>query len=227
MQLTWHGHATFNIHTNSGTTLMTDPHNPATSGYKPYDKPADVVLMSSATDDFHNNGHLIPGDPDIINTLEIALQDGGDIGARHVRGIAVRAIAAMEVHNHPAHDPEQNAMYRFEVDGLHVGHMGDVGNPLSEQQLEFFSGIDILLALTGGFPTIALDDLMVLIDRVQPRVTVPMHFRTLRYKPRNSLWIDAFLDYFDHNEVAFACDSTVSLEAGNLPEERVLVLDYR
>jgi len=224
MQLTWHGHATFSIKAN-GITLMTDPHNPQTSGYKPYDQTADVVLMSSATDDFHNNGHLIPGSPEIVNTLDIAQQEGG-VGMRTVQGMPVQAIAAMEVHNHPLHDPEQNAMYRFEMDGLHVGHMGDVGNPLSEQQLEFFAGVDILLALTGGFPTIALDDLMVLIDRVEPKVTVPMHFRTLRYKPRNSLWIGSFLDYFDPNEVAFACDSTVTLEAGKLPEERVLVLDY-
>lgn len=226
MQLTWYGHATFRIETPS-ISIMTDPHNPETSGYKPYDQPADVVLMSSATDDFHNNGHLIPGKPDVVNTLDIALKNGGDTGASTVHGLPVQAIAAMEVHNHPSHDPEQNAMYRFEVDGLHIGHMGDVGNPLVEQQLEFFAGIDVLLALTGGFPTIALDDLMVLIDRVQPKVTVPMHFRTLRYKPRNSLWISPFLDYFDHNEVAFACDSTVTLEAGNLPAERVLVLDYR
>jgi len=224
MQLTWYGHATFRLET-ANLSVMTDPHNPDTSGYKPYEQAADVVLMSSATDDFHNNGHLIPGSPEVVNTLNIAQQDG-EIGTRTVQGLAVRAIAAMEVHNHPLHDPEQNAMYRFELDGLHVGHMGDVGNPLSEQQLEFFAGVDILLALAGGFPTIALDDLMVLIDRVDPKVTVPMHFRTLRYKPRNSLWIDAFLDYFDHNEVAFACDSTVSLEAGKLPEERVLVLDY-
>ena len=225
MQLTWYGHATFRIETPN-LSVMTDPHNPDTSGYRPYDKPADVVLMSSATDDFHNNGHLISGNPEVVNTLDIALKDGGDTGTGNVHGMLVRAIAAMEVHNHPSHDPEQNAMYRFEVDGLHVGHMGDVGNVLTEEQLEFFAGVDVLLALTGGFPTIALDDLMVLIDRVQPKVTVPMHFRTLRYKPRNSLWIDSFLDYFDHNEVAFACDSTVTLEAGNLPEERVLVLDY-
>lgn len=225
MQLTWYGHATFRIETPT-ISIMTDPHNPDTSGYKPYDQPADVVLMSSASDDFHNNGHLIPGHPDVINTLDIALKDGGDTGARIVHGMPVQAIAAMEVHNHPSHDPEQNAMYRFEVGGLHIGHMGDVGNPLTEQQLEFFAGVDVLLALTGGFPTIALDDLMVLIDRVQPQVTVPMHFRTLRYKPRNSLWLASFLDYFDPHEVAFACDSTVTLDKDNLPEERVLVLDY-
>ena len=35
---------------------------------------------------------------------------------------------------------------------LKIGHMGDVGNPLSETQIEFFKGVNILLVLTGGPP---------------------------------------------------------------------------
>ena len=50
-------------------------------------------------------------------------------------------------------------MYRFTVDGLTVGHMGDMGNALSEHQLEFFRGVDVLLALAGGYPVIGLDSL--------------------------------------------------------------------
>jgi L-ascorbate metabolism protein UlaG (beta-lactamase superfamily) len=227
MQLTWYGHATLGIQDGNGKVIITDPHNPETSGYKPYETPADLVLMSSAVDDFHNNGHLIPGNPEVVNTLEIAMAEGGDTGSRTVQHVDVSAIAVMEVHNHPTHDPEQNAMYRFEVDGISVGHTGDAGNPLTENQLEFFQGVDVLLALAGGYPTLAMPDLKVLIDHAKPKLVVPMHFRTLRYKPQNSFWITEFLQLFEGDAVDFACDSTVKLTKESLPSHtRALVLDY-
>jgi L-ascorbate metabolism protein UlaG (beta-lactamase superfamily) len=118
-------------------------------------------------------------------------------------------------------------MYRFVVDGVSVGHMGDIGNALSETQLEFFKDVDVLLVLTGGHPTIELDDLKQVIDYAQPKYVVPMHFMTLRYKPRNCLWIEKFLDYFPPNEVDFACDYETTITKASLPEQtRVLVLAH-
>ncbi len=133
----------------------------------------------------------------------------------------------MEALDHRYHDPDQNGMYRLEVDGLHIGHMGDVGNPLSAVQMAFFDGIDVLLALAGDHPTIALPDLKTVIDRVQPPLVVPMHFRTLRYKPRNGFWIADFLAMFDDAQVDYACDTQVTLTRETMPgSTRVLVLAH-
>ncbi len=105
--------------------------------------------------------------------------------------------------------------------------MGDVGNPLSEAQLDFFQGVDVLLALAGGPPTIELDDLKTVIDQVAPRLVIPMHFRTLRYRPQNLSWISDFLAYFDPGRVEFACSEEVEISPARLPEvTRVRVLDY-
>ena len=182
MLLTWYGHASFRIEAADGTSIVTDPYDPTTSGYKPFPDPADLVVISSSTDDFHCNAHLVPGTPTIVNALELA-QNGGE---RTEAGICIRAIEAMEALNHRYHVPDQNGMYRLSVDDLEIGHLGDVGNPLAEAQLEFFKDLDLLLALAGGHPTIELDDLKRVVDSTQPRLVVPMHFRTLRYKPRNS-----------------------------------------
>jgi L-ascorbate metabolism protein UlaG (beta-lactamase superfamily) len=105
--------------------------------------------------------------------------------------------------------------------------MGDMGNAFSDTQIDFFKGVDILLALAGGHPTIELDDLKTVIDAVRPRLIIPMHFRTLRVKLRNMLWIQSFLDYFDEKDVDFAFDEEVTLTRDSLPESmRVLVLDH-
>lgn len=225
MKLTWYGHASFGITSQAGVHIVTDPYDPATSGYKPFSTPADLVVISSETDDFHCNHQLVPktADATVINALTLA-RNGG---VTTVKGVTVRATEAQEATSHRDYNPDANGMYRFEVDGLHLGHLGDMGNALNDQQLAFFEGIDILLALAGGYPTIALDDLKVAIDAIRPRITIPMHFRTLRYKPRNSLWIQAFLDYFPEDQVDFACDASVTLSKQDLPNEpRVLVLSY-
>ena len=223
MKLKWYGQAAFSIRSTDGVTVITDPYTPETAGYVPILEPADVVITSSDNDSFHCRADLIQGNPIAINALAVA-QDGGQ---RTEKGITFRAIESMEALNHRYHDPDANAMYRFEIDGMSIGHMGDVGNALTLEQIDFFRGVDVFLALAGGHPTIELDDLKTVLDAVKPRLIVPMHFRTLRLKPKNQYWIQTFLNYFPDEQVDFAFDSEVTLTKADLPETtRVLVLSY-
>ena len=223
MKLRWYGQASFRVTADDGTSVVTDPYTPETAGYPPVADAADIAIISSDNDSFHCRADLIPGNPTVINALALARNGGEQVE----RGIPFRAIEAMEALNHKYHDPDQNGMYRFTVDGVSIGHMGDVGNPLSEAQIAFFEGVDVLLALAGGHPTIELDDLMTVIRAARPRLVVPMHFRTLSYKPRNIYWIEEFLRYFDDADVDFACATEVELHRDQLPEPtRVLVVDY-
>lgn len=223
MKIKWYGHASFRILAEDGTSLITDPYTPETAGYAPVRDHADVVLISSDNDSYHCRADLIHGKPTVINALALARSRQ----PRTEKGIHISAIEAMEALNHPEHDPDQNGMYRFVVDGISIAHMGDVGNALSDSQIEFFRGVDILLALAGGLPTIALDDLKVLIDRAQPKLVIPMHFRTLSYRPRNTLWIESLLAYFPPDMVDFACHYEIDITRDDLPAStRLLVLDY-
>lgn len=223
VKLKWYGQACFLITADSGLKIITDPYTPETSGYNPVTEDVDIVIRSSDNDSFHCRADLIPGDPVVITALDVAQQGG----QRTEDGIVFEAIEAMEALNHRYHDPDQNGMYRFTVDGVRVGHMGDVGNPLSDAQIDFFKDLDVLLALTGGHPTIELDDLKEVIDRARPRYVVPMHFRTLSYKPRNIYWIEAFLNYFSEDQIDFALHYEIDLTPQALPDPtRVLVLDY-
>jgi L-ascorbate metabolism protein UlaG (beta-lactamase superfamily) len=223
MKLKWYGHASFRITASDGTSIITDPYKPETAGYKPFTEAADIVIISSDNDSFHCNADRIPGSPIVINALQLA-QSGKP---RVEKGITFEAVEAMEALNHREHNPDQNGMYKFTVDDVSIGHMGDMGNALSREQLLFFKGIDVFLVLAGGYPTIELDDLQVAIGAIQPKLVVPMHFRTLTYKPRNTYWIESFLNDFDNDEVDFACASEVDIKKESLPSEtRVLILDY-
>ena len=225
MELTWYGWASFGLRSETGKLVVTDPYDPVTSGFKPFPDEAHVVVMSSDDDDFHCNAHLVPqtSDAEIINALEVA--NSGCPRISH--GLEFRAIRAMEHVHHDRHDPEQNGMYRFNIDGIEFGHMGDVGNPFSQAQIDFFAGIDVLFALAGGFPVIDLAEVKRIVDIVKPRYVIPMHFRTLCFKPRASLWITEFLNYFPEDTVDFTFTSKIKLALSALPAEtRGLIMDY-
>ncbi|KIT17049.1 MBL fold metallo-hydrolase [Jannaschia aquimarina] len=224
MRLTWFGHAAFRLSDANGFSVTTDPYTPEGVGYPPIREASDVVIISSDDDDAHCRADLVPGNPVVINALHVAQQGG----TAEADGLTVSAIEAAEWDHHPEHEvPGQNGMYRFELDGLRIAHMGDVGNPLTDAQIAFFEECDVLLALAGGYLTIELPDLMKMIRAVGPKLVVPMHFRTLTYRPRNTMWIESFLGHFDDADVDFACAHTVEIGRSDIPEEtRVLVLDY-
>ena len=227
MKITWYGQACLRLEgrTDDGRPLgvVTDPYTPERAGYPAVRDPADLVITSSVTDDFHDREDLIPGEHVHVNALAVA--DGG--GRHEALGLEIEAVQAAEAVLHPSGHPDRCAMYAFRLDGLRVVHMGDVGNRLGDEQIDFLRDCDVLLALAGGFPTIALDDLMDAIEETKPRLVVPMHFRTLTYRPRNIAWIGDLLERFGEDRTDFAFAPSADVIAETLPDEtRMLVLDY-
>lgn len=222
MRLTWHGHACFRVVADDGLAIVTDPYDPVTSGYRPLEDPADVVARSSPDDGFHCNAHLVPGDPLVVEALDLARRGT----ERVVGGVRFRAVPAEEG-KRDVERPGVNAIYRFDVDGIAVAHLGDAGQPLSDAQLDFLAGTEVLLALAGGPPTIPLDALRSAVDVLAPALVVPMHFRTLRLKLTGIAWIHEFLAHMEGVPVDFAFDDTVRIDHIDLPDQtRVLVLDH-
>ena len=223
MQLTWYGQAAFRLVDETGYRVVCDPYTPELLGYAPITDECDLVVTSSDDDDAHCRHDLIPGEHTWLNALD-AVRAGGAIT---VDGREIRAVEAMEIESHPLHAPGQNAMYRFEMDELRIAHMGDIGNPLNERQTRFLDDVDVLLALAGGELVVDLPELMRVIGETRPKLVVPMHFRTLVYRPRSLLWIDSFLSLVDDADVDFAFGSSADIARATLPERtRYLVMDY-
>ncbi|WP_419898945.1 MBL fold metallo-hydrolase [Roseomonas sp. USHLN139] len=185
MKISFYAHASFRLEAD-GLALITDPYTPARSGFAPIDEPADLVIMSSATDDFHSDPSHVLGSPTVVNALALPPE-----GAT-VRGVTIRPFPAYESLSFDyqaaaGRDPDANALYHFALGGLRVLHMGDIGNPVAPEHLAALAGqVDILLALTGEHATIALDDLDRAIAAIRPRVIIPMHY----YSPRGVLPIE-------------------------------------
>lgn len=223
MKLKWYGHAAFRITSSDGLSIITDPYTPELAGYPPISETCDMVITSSADDVYHCRADLIPDSPLHINALEVA-KNGG---THQTHGLTISTTIAKEMEEHPYHAPGQNAMYRFEVDGIKIAHMGDVGNPFTQTQLDFLQDVDIFLALVGDIPTMKLVDLVPALEIFKPKLIVPMHFRTLTWKPRDGFWIEAFLSHFEKDQIDFAFDYEIELSKADIPDStRILVLDY-
>lgn len=175
MKVKFYAHASFRLE-GDGVTVVTDPFTPVRSGFEPINEPADIVIMSSATDPFHSDPSHITGDPIVVNALEIP-PEGSDVNGLIVRSFPAMESLTFDFQKYFQRDPEANALYHFTIDGVRILHMGDIGNPVAPETLEALAGnVDLLFALTGAHATIALDDLDVAIEAIKPRGIIPMHY---------------------------------------------------
>src|SRR4028118_424110 len=64
VRITFYAHASFRLEAD-GLSVVTDPYTPGPEGsnFDPIDEPADLVIMSSATDSFHSDPSPARGAP--------------------------------------------------------------------------------------------------------------------------------------------------------------------
>jgi len=191
MKIKWLGHATFMITSDTGTRIITDPY--ARGEYLTYGdikESADIVTVSHDHFD-HNNVAAVGGNPEVVrNEGETWVLPEGVFETSHVRSSIPglhkdkNEIGYMRFQGIPAyHDESQgkergnNTIFSFEVDGVKICHLGDLGHPLSDKQVSEIGKVDILLIPVGGFFTIAPRVACQTCDQLNPGVIIPMHYK--------------------------------------------------
>ena len=171
MIITYLGHAAFLILTQNGTRLITDPYNAAQYGdsfrYKAIEEIADIVTVSHDHND--HNFHGIKGDPQYIEEL----------GHWDIDSVVIDGYASF-------HDDCQgkqrgeNRIFAIHADGLSLVHLGDLGHPLSPEQVQKIGAVDILMIPVGGTYTIDAATARDIVAMVNPKIVIPMHYLTDR-----------------------------------------------
>ncbi|HVA62803.1 MAG TPA: MBL fold metallo-hydrolase [Terriglobales bacterium] len=218
MRVVWLGHACFLIE-GAGLRLLTDPYQPEVLGLPPIREQVDVVIRSSADDRAHGWVEGLPGAPRVVTATEVGPE--GAVAA----GLRIDAIPAQESLEAKA-QPRDNAMYRFALEGVAIGHFGDVGNAVTPAQLARLRGIEVALVPVGGPPTIGLADLRSALRALRPALVIPMHYRIPGAKPR-MLPVTEFTALFPAEQVEWRSDPVLRLERtrpGNGAAPRILVL---
>jgi len=168
MEITWFGHSCFRIK-GKDIVILTDPCSPET-GYTLVKTQADMVTISHA-----HPGHAY---------LE-AVQEGYKV----IKGPGEYEIKDTYVTGIPSyHDAEQgkkngkNTVYVFEIEGVTLCHLGDLGHPLSPEFTGELGNINVLFLPVGGNSTIAVTAATDLVRNLNPGYVVPMHYKTASEK---------------------------------------------
>jgi L-ascorbate metabolism protein UlaG (beta-lactamase superfamily) len=208
MKIKWLGHSSFVITSDTGTRIITDPYEVGGGvNYGPIKESADIVTVSHDHAD-HNNVAAVQGSPTVVR------------GVAEVKGIKFKGIPTY-------HDDAgggkrgRNTILCFEVDGMRVCHLGDLGHQLSDSQLAELGKVDVLLIPVGGFYTIDAKVATQLGDRLKPKVIVPMHYKTAKCDYPIA-GVEEFLR--GKKEVRRLDASQVEFKAGELPATTQIVV---
>jgi len=175
-KLTWYGQACFLLETAAGTRILMDPFGKGIGYEIPQGFKADIVTVSHEHPD-HNNVAFVSGKPRVIRGLS-ADKKGWTRVDEKVKDVSIRNVG---VYHDDARGATRglNTVFIFEVGGVRIAHLGDLGHVLNDAQLAAIGAVDVLLVPVGG--TFTIDGLKAtrVIEQLRPRIMViPMHYKT-------------------------------------------------
>ena len=157
MRLIWNGHSCFTLETAGGTVVV-DPYlDGSVPGLAPIRLRADAVYCS---------------------------HEHRDHGARELVALTGEKPDVAVETIHTWHDDQQgaqrgpNTIHIFQAEGLRVAHLGDIGAMPAPDVVERLQNLDAVLVPVGGFYTVGPKEAKEIVDALQARVVIPMHYRS-------------------------------------------------
>jgi L-ascorbate metabolism protein UlaG (beta-lactamase superfamily) len=143
------------------------------------------------------------------------------VGRSTAKGIEFNGIASYH-DEAKGHLNGSNTIFCFEVDGIRVCHLGDLGHVLEEKQISEIGNVDILIIPVGGFFTIDAKAATKICDQLKPKVIIPMHYKTEKSIPMPISRVDEFL----HGKVNISRRDTsqVEFKSGELPATSQIIV---
>jgi L-ascorbate metabolism protein UlaG (beta-lactamase superfamily) len=208
----WVGHSSFLIVTPAGTAALTDP-NP----WHPTPVAPDVVTISNEHPT-HNQARSVPGSPRILRGhtpdgewLEVNVA----IGDLTIKSLPSAGGNALEI-------PARNTIFVFRAEGLCLVHLGNLRQPLGEEQRRRIGRPDVLMVPIDGHWTLSYEQAALTIGQLRPSIVLPMHYDLAEHAR-------VFMDFIKATvPVRTQTDTRLQLSRGTLPAAtEVIVLGYR
>ena len=196
MKIRYFGHACFEIVSNKGLKVITDPYTKV--GYElPQGLTADILTVSHGHFD-HNFTQAVASHYIVSDAKSYLIEDAeckGIFSYHDAKNGALRG---------------ENIIYKVQIDGFSLCHLGDIGEECSETLAKELGEVDVLFIPVGGTYTIDALGAKKYIDRLQPKVVIPMH-----YKPEDGILdiapIDSFLGLYSSNDIQFIKEGVLEI----------------
>ena len=157
MKITWLGHACFKIESMDYAVVIDPYEDNYVPGLGSIRETANEVLVS--------HGHR---DHNFTDAVEVTVKRPSPI-----------VITELEAF----HDDKKGALrgrtkiHILDDGSVRAAHLGDLGCGLTAEQKEQLKGLDALMIPVGGFYTIDAVQAKAIVDELQPKVVIPMHYR--------------------------------------------------
>jgi len=165
MLIRYYGHSQFELESAGGYRIVTDPFD-ASVGYPMKALTADAVTVSHGHFD-HNYTAACPG----ARVFDTA----GEWFA--APGVRIRTVDSFHDDARGA-KRGKNLIFVYEIDGLRLCHLGDLGHELDEKALAAIGPVDLLMLPIGGTYTVDSKTAYKIAQRMGAKVLLPMHYKT-------------------------------------------------
>ncbi|MCI7796366.1 MAG: MBL fold metallo-hydrolase [Lachnospiraceae bacterium] len=157
----WNGHSCFSV-TADDYTIVLDP-------YAPDSVPGLPALSLTANRVLCSHTHRDHGCTDVVTVEE--------------KGACPFAIHTIDTFHDDAKGTLRgsNRIHILEAYGMRVAHLGDLGCSLTSEQEEQLKAVEAILIPVGGYYTIDADQAFAIVSSLNPRVVIPMHYRSDRF----------------------------------------------
>jgi len=214
LNILYHGLSCFSIEAkgvSKTTTLVVDPFDTKGTGLRlPRTLSAEIVAITDNKNKLYNN-------LDAVSEAELVVTEPGEYekGGVFIYGISVKSDTDEKA--------EESMIFRFELEGIAVAHLGGLKHKLSDESLSELENIDILLLPVGGGDSIDYKKAAEIANQIEPRIIIPMQYK-LPGLTANLDDVQKFLKEYGAKEETM---NKLKISRKDLPEEetKVIVLE--
>jgi L-ascorbate metabolism protein UlaG (beta-lactamase superfamily) len=170
VEITFLGHASFEIVSPAGVQAITDY-----NGVNVPADPPDIATMNHA----HSTHYTLSPDPRIRHVLHGWGEDGKipafdlTVGDMHVSNVPTN------IRNWTGEtELNGNSIFVFEAGGLCIAHLSHLHHLLTPADIVTLGHIDIVMVAVDGGWTLSQQDAAAVVEQLQPRIVLPMHYFT-------------------------------------------------
>lgn len=157
MHFYWYGKTFFKLEAKpkrKKVTILIDPYE-ADTGDMPRSLKSEVVVLTQG----EKKTITLTGEPFQFSTP----------GECETNNVLIKAVQG----NKP-----DSSMVRIDTEGISVGHLGMTNQELTDKQFSALNGVDVLFVPVGAKEAYKPDDAIETINRLEPRVIIPMAFQS-------------------------------------------------
>lgn len=157
MEITWHNNSCFTIK-NKDTTFVINPDSKAGR------LKGDFVLSSLAPKEAMS----------VVEGSTRTFDWPGEYEIKDVPIVGFSAWTQSKSKEEEGHKGEKTIIFRFQVDGIKICHLGELGHTLTSDMLKEIGDVDVLMIRVGKNSNLEAKKASEIIEGIEPRIIIPM-----------------------------------------------------